>query len=136
MSKKRSLFVQSMTAIEASFTLGYDKHSSKRQSEQPDHSWRVYSFAGKANLLDTAHNLCEYITELSEMLIVDKLLQSNDDVERKIIDGLLFWKTTEQIAEDCFLTVGGIKYRIKKIVSDSGATDKTQIINLLKKYIN
>ena len=63
MSKKRSLFVQSMTAIEASFTLGYDKHSSKRQSEQPDHSWRVYSFAGKANLLDTAHNLCEYIKE-------------------------------------------------------------------------
>ena len=42
MSKKnRSLFVQSMTAIEASFTLGYDKHSSKKQSEQPDHSWRV-----------------------------------------------------------------------------------------------
>ena len=63
MSKKRSLFVQSMTAIEASFTLGYDKHSAKRQSEQPDHSWRVYSFAGKANLLDTAHNLCEYIKE-------------------------------------------------------------------------
>ena len=63
MSKKRSLFVQSMTAIEASFTLGYDKHSAKKQSEQPDHSWRVYSFAGKANLLDTAHNLCEYIKE-------------------------------------------------------------------------
>ena len=52
-----------MTAIEASFTLGYDKHSAKKQSEQPDHSWRVYSFAGKANLLDTAHNLCEYIKE-------------------------------------------------------------------------
>ena len=63
MSKKRSLFVQSMTAIEASFTLGYDKHSAKKQSEQPDHSWRVYSFAGKANLLDTAHNLCECIKE-------------------------------------------------------------------------
>ena len=63
MSKKRSLFVQSMTAIEASFTLGYDKHSAKKQSGQPDHSWRVYSFAGKANLLDTAHNLCEYIKE-------------------------------------------------------------------------
>lgn len=64
MSKKnRSLFVQSMTAIEASFTVGYDKHSAKHQSGQPDHSWRVYSFAGKANLLDTAHNLCEYVKE-------------------------------------------------------------------------
>ena len=75
-------------------------------------------------------------TELSEMLIIDKLLQSTDEVEKKIIDGLLGGRTIEQIAEDCFLTVGGVKYRIKKIVSDSGAADKTQIIELLKKYIS
>ncbi len=52
-----------MTAIEAAFTLGYDKHSAKYQSGQIEQSWRVYSFAGKANLLDTAHNLCAYIKE-------------------------------------------------------------------------
>ncbi len=63
MSKKRSLFIQSMTAIESSFTIGYDKHSAKHQKEQAQQDWRVYSFAGKANLLDTAHNLCEYIKE-------------------------------------------------------------------------
>lgn len=73
--------------------------------------------------------------ELSEMLIVDKILKSADDIEKKIIDGLLKDNTYEQIAELCFLTVGGVKYRVNKIVSDSGAADKNQIINLLRKYI-
>lgn len=73
--------------------------------------------------------------ELSEMLIVDKILKSTDDIEKKIIDCLLSNQTYEQIAEKCFLTVGSVKYRINKIVSDSGAADKAQIISLLKKYI-
>ena len=73
--------------------------------------------------------------ELAEMLIVDKILKSADDIEKKIIDCLLNDNTYEQIAENCFLTVGGVKYRINKIVSDSGAKDKEEIISLLKKYI-
>ena len=73
--------------------------------------------------------------ELSEMLIVDKVLKSTDDIEKKIIECLLNDSTYEQIAEQTFLTVGGVKYRINKIISDSGAADITQIINLLEKYI-
>ena len=63
MSKKRSLFVQTMTAIEGCFSYRYDKHSSKNQTDQPEQSWRIYSFSEKSNLLDTAHNLCEYVKE-------------------------------------------------------------------------
>lgn len=73
--------------------------------------------------------------ELNEMLIVDRILKSSDDVETKIINSLLNGSTYEQIAENCFLTVGAVKYRINKIVSDSGAKDKEEIISLLKKYI-
>ena len=73
--------------------------------------------------------------ELNEMLIVDKILKSSDEVEKKIINCLLNDYTYEQIAENCFLTVGGVKYRINKIVSNSGAKDKEEIISLLKKYI-
>lgn len=75
-------------------------------------------------------------TELNEMLIVDKLLDSADDIEQTIIDGLLRDDSLERIAESCFLTVGGIKYRIKKMISLCGAKDKSQMINLLKKYIS
>ena len=69
------------------------------------------------------------------MLIVDKILKSSDDIEKKIIECLLNDHTYEQIAENCFLTVGGVKYRINKIVSYSGTKDKEEIISLLKKYI-
>ena len=74
-------------------------------------------------------------SQLGEMLIVDKLLQCADPVEQTILDCLLSGLTTEQIAERCFLTEGAVKYRIKKILSDSGAEDKQQIIALLKKYL-
>lgn len=73
--------------------------------------------------------------ELSEMLIVDKILKSSDDIEKKIIDALLDKCTIEQIAEKCFLTVGGVKYRINKIIADCGAKNREEIISLLYKYI-
>lgn len=73
--------------------------------------------------------------ELCEMLIVDKILKSVDEVEKTIIDCLLQKKTVEQIAELCFLTVGGVKYRINKIIAVSGAKNKEEIISLLNKYI-
>ena len=73
--------------------------------------------------------------ELAEMLIVDKLLNTADDVEKRIMNCLLNKNTIEQIAELCFLTVGGVKYRINKIINDSGAKDKEEIVALLKKYI-
>lgn len=66
-----------MTAIESSFTMGYDKHSAKHQKEQVKQDWRVYSFAGKANLLDTAHNLCEYVKEHHPE--VDKVKQISNE---------------------------------------------------------
>lgn len=45
MSKKqRSLFVQSLTAIESCFSYRYDKHSSKHQSSQAEQGWRVCSY--------------------------------------------------------------------------------------------
>ncbi len=73
--------------------------------------------------------------ELSEMLIVDKVLKSSDDIEKKIINCLINKCTIEEIAEKCFLTVGGVKYRINKIISNSGAKNREEIISLLDKYI-
>ena len=69
------------------------------------------------------------------MLVVDKLLESADEVDKNIIDGLLNNNTIEQIAENCFFTTSAIKYRIKKIIKDSGAKNKEDVISLFKKYI-
>lgn len=85
--------------------------------------------------LTTSNDLFYKDEELREMLIVDKLLNSVDDIEKKIIDCLCCNQTYDQIADLCFLTVGGVKYRINKIINDSGAKNQKEIISLLKKYI-
>ena len=74
-------------------------------------------------------------TELARMLIVDKLLKSADDTEKKIIDCLTKDEKTEKIADVCFLTPGAVKYRINKMVTESGAKDKNEMVLLLKEYI-
>lgn len=74
-------------------------------------------------------------TELIEMLTIDRILKSTDDTEKKIIKCLLQGKSTEQIAEICFLTPGAVKYRINKIITESGAKNREEIIFLIKKYI-
>lgn len=73
--------------------------------------------------------------ELSEMLIADKLLNCSDETEQAILQGLRVGRTYEQLAEDCFLTVGSIKYHVKKLLALSGAESKEQITELLNKYL-
>lgn len=73
--------------------------------------------------------------EISEMIIVDRILEQADSTERKIIDLLLCKKTIMQIAEECFLTVGGVNYKINKIISAGGAKNKEEVVNLLNKYL-
>lgn len=74
--------------------------------------------------------------QLNEMLIVDKILGTADETEMGIIKNLLLDKTTEEIAESCFLSVSGVKYRIKKLIEFSNAQSKAQAVSLLKKYIS
>ncbi len=73
--------------------------------------------------------------ELKEMMTVDKYLNIADTTDKKIIDLSLSGATLNQIAENCFLTVGGIKYRIKKLVNECGTQSKEELFNCIKKYI-
>lgn len=72
--------------------------------------------------------------ELQEMLIVDKLLNDADPVDRQILEGLSQEKTYDEIAELCFLSEGSIKYRVKRMMGQSNASSREAIVRLLKKY--
>ncbi len=72
--------------------------------------------------------------ELGEMLIVDKLLSNLDNTDILILKALSNGKSYEEIADACYLAEGSIKYRIKKMVADSGAVDKQHLLGLLPKY--
>ena len=73
--------------------------------------------------------------ELKEMMTVDKYLNIADNTDKKIIQLCLSGVTLNRIAEHCFLTVGGIKYRIKKLVNECGTQSKEELFDCIKKYI-
>ena len=72
--------------------------------------------------------------ELQEMLIVDKLLSGLDNTDMLILKALQNGEPYEKITDTCYLAEGSIKYRIKKMVSESGAKDKHELIGLIQKY--
>ena len=72
--------------------------------------------------------------ELREMLIVDKYLTLSDKIEQTIIESFIQDLSYNEIADQCFFTVSGIKYRTQSLLEKIGAESKTQLIELLKKY--
>lgn len=73
-------------------------------------------------------------SELKEMLIVDKYLTLSDEIEQTIIESFIQDLSYNEIADRCFFTVSGIKYRTQSLLEKIGAESKTQLIELLKKY--
>ncbi len=73
--------------------------------------------------------------EFSEMMKLEKLLNSCDATDSVIINGLLKGFTNEQIINNCYMTENAVKYRIKKLLSECDITDKAELLTLCKKYI-
>lgn len=73
--------------------------------------------------------------ELMEMMIVDRFLNVADETDREIVENLMRGVSYEKIAEKCFLTEGGVKYRVKRILQSCRVTDREELCVLLKKYL-
>lgn len=73
-------------------------------------------------------------SELKEMLDLEKILNIISETDKKIISSLISGYTIDQTAERTNLTTGGVKYRIKRILTESGIKDKTEMLSLIKKY--
>lgn len=72
--------------------------------------------------------------EINEMLKIEKLLSICDSTDKIIIKGLLNKLSYENIGRKCFLTENAIKYRIKRLLTDCGISDKSALLKILKKY--
>lgn len=95
------------------------------------------TFESTISLNTDYENDCFYNDEeLLEMMIVEKTLSSlEDDIDKKIISLFIAKETIEKISEECFLSPNGIKYKLNRIIEYSGAKSKTELQNVLKKYI-
>lgn len=73
--------------------------------------------------------------EINEMMLLEKLLYESEELDRQIIQHLLAGSSYEQIAEKSYLTVSTVKYRVKKMVSHCRLKNRTQLLELLRRYI-
>lgn len=82
-----------------------------------------------------AHDVFYSDTEVDEMLRVEMLLNKCDDTDFCIINSLLEGMTYAQISDKIFMSVNGIKYKLKSMFQICHVSSKAEFIELLKKYI-
>jgi len=68
-------------------------------------------------------------------MTVDRFLNTADETDREIIRDWIGGISYEKIAENCFLTEGGVKYRLKRIMQNCRVNDREELRSLLKKYL-
>lgn len=73
--------------------------------------------------------------EMRDMLTVEQVLNFCSDTDRLILSSLINGLTLEEIANRCFLTEGGVKYRIKRILTECKLSDKSELLKLIKEYL-
>lgn len=73
--------------------------------------------------------------ELTEMMLLEKLLSEMEDLDRRIVRLLLDGAAYERISEECFLTESAIKYRVKKMVRTCHVKGRSELTALLRRYL-
>ena len=73
--------------------------------------------------------------ELMEMMRIETLLSECDETDLEIVDAILQGKKTAEIEFVCFLTETAVKYRIKKMKEICHAESRSQLKEILSKYL-
>ena len=73
--------------------------------------------------------------EIDEMIRVETLLNVCDETDLQILRGILAKKTYTCIAEELFMSVNGIKYKLKNMLNICCVSSKTEFLELVQKYI-
>lgn len=73
-------------------------------------------------------------SEVEEMLRVETLLDSCDEEDFLVLDSLLNNMTYAKLAEKLFMSVNGVKYKVKKMFDICQVSSKDELIGLLNKY--
>lgn len=91
----------------------------------------------KTVMLNPDNNGYEFYadSEMRDMLITEQILNSCSDTDRLILTSLINGFSLEEIAGRCFLTEGGIKYRIKKLLKECNLTDKAELLEHIRNYL-
>ena len=70
------------------------------------------------------------------MQTIENCLTHCDTLDMKIIVGLFRNESNEKLAENLFIALGTINYRLKKIYTNAGVTNRSDFVNLMKKHVS
>lgn len=73
--------------------------------------------------------------EMRDMLTVEHILNISNNSDRLIIKKLIEGIKMEKIAQECFLSENGVKYRIKRILQECNISGKDELIKLCKTFL-
>lgn len=71
---------------------------------------------------------------VKELDLIDRMLSACDDVDLKILSGLLRGESYNEICEQTFTSLNTVKYRIKKMISNANVENKNELIRRIKEY--
>ena len=66
---------------------------------------------------------------------LENCLANCDEMDIRIIRGLLKGSSVEKIAEELFISVGTARYRLKKLYSAANVAGKQEFMELFRRYI-
>ena len=66
---------------------------------------------------------------------VERLLEETDETDQVILELLMNNATYSQIADDCYMTEGNVKYRVKKYLSICKVNTKKELLDMLREYL-
>ena len=72
-----------------------------------------------------------YVVELDRL---DGMLSGCDETDLGILHGLLQGLTYEDICEVHFIALNTLKYRVKKLVSAAGVSNKAELVERIRKH--
>ncbi len=74
--------------------------------------------------------------EIQQMTRIENLINRCDNTDLVIVDEMLKGLQPIDIAEKCFLSESGVKYRCKKMYDDCGCSGKKEFLRLVSEYIS
>src|SRR5690606_28371533 len=72
---------------------------------------------------------------LSKAFIIENCMSLRDELDMKIIDGIMQNKVYEDISEQLFISTSALRYRVSKMYQDASVDNKTEFIKLLQQYL-
>lgn len=73
--------------------------------------------------------------EVEEMLQIETLLCNCSESDQKILQQLMIGKTYTQIADALFISITGVKYKVKGFCRQSHTNSRQELVALLQKYL-